>query len=60
MLFLFVLQFHGKTEVVLFKSSRKLTDVPLKRNGKRLYPKNTVKYLGINIDENRNQNWNTF
>ena len=60
MLFLFVLQFHGKTEVVLFKSSRKLTDVSLKRNGKRLYPKNTVKYLGINIDENRNQNWNTF
>ena len=44
----------SKTEVVLFKSSRKLTDVPLKLklNGKRLYPTNSVKYLGINIDEN--------
>ena len=31
----------------------KLTDVPLKLklNGKRLYPTNSVKYLGINIDE---------
>ena len=46
----------SKTEVVLFKSSRKLTDVPLKLklNGKRLYPTNSVKYLGINIDENLN------
>ena len=44
----------SKSEVVLFKSSRKLTDVPLKLklNGKRLYPTNSVKYLGINIDEN--------
>ena len=46
----------SKTEVVLFKSSRKLTDVPLKLklNGKRFYPTNSVKYLGINIDENLN------
>ena len=45
----------NKTEVVLFKSSRKLTDVPkLKLNGKRLYLTNSVKYLGINIDENLN------
>ena len=46
----------SKTAVVLFKSSRKLTDVPLKLklNGKRLYPTNSVKYLGINIDENLN------
>ena len=37
----------SKTEVVLFKSSRKLTDVPLKLklNGKRLYPTNSVKYF---------------
>ena len=43
----------SKTEV-LFKSSRKLTDVPLKLklNGKILYPTNSVNYLGINIDEN--------
>ena len=46
----------SKTGVALFKSSRKLTDVPLKLklNGKRLYPTNSVKYLGINIDENLN------
>ena len=35
-------------QVALFKLSRKLTEV----NGKRLYPTNSVKYLGINIDEN--------
>ena len=46
----------SKTEVVLFKSSRKFTDVPLKLklNGKRLYPTNSVKYLGISINENLN------
>ena len=46
----------SKTEVVLFKSSRKLANVPLKLklNRKRLYPINSVKYLGINIDENLN------
>ena len=45
-----------KTEVVLFKSSRKLTHVPLKLklNGKRLYPIRSMKYLGINIDEKLN------
>ena len=44
----------SKTEVALFKSSRTLSDVPLKlkSNGKRLYP--TMKYLGININENLN------
>ena len=43
----------SKTGVVLFKLSRKLTDVllKLKLNGKRLYPTNLVKYLGIIIDE---------
>ena len=46
----------SKTEVVLFKLSRKLTDVSLnlKLNGKRLYPTNSVKDLGINIDQNLN------
>ena len=46
----------SKTEVVLFKLSRKLTDVSLnvKLNGKRLYPTNSVKDLGINNDENVN------
>ena len=46
----------SKKEVVLFKSSRKLTDVPLKLklNEKRLYPTNSVKYIRINIDENLN------
>ena len=44
----------SKTGVALFKSSRTLSDVPLKMkpNGKRLYP--TMKYLSINIDENLN------
>ena len=46
----------SKTEVVSFKLSRKLADVrlKLKLNGKRLYPTNSLKYLGINIDENLN------
>ena len=44
----------SKTEVAWFKLSRKLTEFlwKLKVNGKRLYPTNSVKYLGINIDEN--------
>ena len=46
----------SKREVGLFKSSRKLTDAPLKLkfNGKRLYLTNSVKYLGIKIDESLN------
>ena len=46
----------SKTQVVLFKSSRKLTDAPwkLKLNRERLYPTNSVKYFGINVDENLN------
>ena len=46
----------SKTEVALFKSSRKRADVPLnlKLNGKRLYPTNSVKYLGLKINENLN------
>ena len=44
----------GKTEDFFSKLSRKFRDVPLKLKliGKRLYPQKTVKYLGINIDEN--------
>ena len=49
----------SKPEAVLFKSSRKLKDVPLKLklNRKRLCPTNSVKHLGININEilNRKQ-----
>ena len=46
----------SKIEVVLFKSSRKLTDVvfKLKLNGKRLHPRNSVKYLCIDVDGNFN------
>ena len=46
----------SKTEVVLFKLSRKLTDISLKLklNRKRLFPTTSVKDLGINIDENLN------
>ena len=46
----------SKTEVALFKSSRKLIDAPVKVtvNRKRLYPTNAVKYLDIKTDENLN------
>ena len=46
----------SKTEVVLFKSVSKQTEatLKLKLNGKRLYTTNSVKYLGIKIDENLN------
>ena len=45
-----------KTEVVLLKSLKKQTDSDLyiKFNGKRLYPTDSVKYLGILIDKNLN------
>ena len=46
----------SKTEVVLFKPSRNLTDVSLKLklNGKRLYPTNSVNYLDIKNYEKLN------
>ena len=46
----------SKTEVVLLKSIRKQTEatLKLKLNVKRLCTKNSVKYLGIKIDENLN------
>ena len=44
------------TEVVLFKSLTIKTDseLQLKLNEKRLYPTDSVKYLGIIIDKNLN------
>ena len=46
----------SKTEVVLFKSIRKQikTTLKLKFNGKRLYTTDSIKYLGLKIDENLN------
>ena len=46
----------SKTEVVLFKSIRKQTEttLKLKLNGKKLCTTNSVKHLGIKIDENLN------
>ena len=46
----------GKTEVVLFKSVTKQTDsdLHLRLNRKRLYPADSVKYLGIIIYKNLN------
>ena len=41
-----------KTELLIFKSPRKilLDGIKIKLSGKRLYPSNSVKYLGIKID----------
>ena len=46
----------GETEVVFFISLTKQTvfDLKLKLNGKRLYPTDSVKYLGIIIDKTLN------
>ena len=43
----------SKTELVLFRSAKKQMDfgLKLKLNGKKLCPTNSVKYLGIKIDE---------
>ena len=42
-----------KTELVIFKAPRKaLSDeIKIKRIGKRLYPSNSIKYLGVRIDK---------
>ena len=39
-------------EIVIFKSPRKvlLDEIKIKRSGKRLYPSNSIKYLGVKID----------
>ena len=41
-----------KTELVIFKPPRKvlLDETKIKLSGKRLYPSNSIKYLGIKID----------
>ena len=41
-----------KTELVIFKSPRKVLsdEIKIKLTGKRLYPSNSVKYLGLRID----------
>lgn len=46
----------GRTEIVLFKSARKETGVPLKRklDEKRLCTINSVKYFDVKIDKNLN------
>jgi hypothetical protein len=46
----------NKTELVLFKHrSRKLSyNLKLKLNGRRMYPSQSIKYLGVIIDENLN------
>ena len=43
----------SKSEVVLFKSAKKQFehDLELRLNGKRLFPTNSVKNLGVKIDE---------
>ena len=43
----------SKTELALIRSSKKQLDfgLKLKLNGKRLYPTNSVKYLGVKTDE---------
>ena len=40
-----------KTELVIFKSPRKVLsdEIKVKLTGKRLYPSNSVKYLGVKI-----------
>ena len=48
-----------KTELVIFKSKRKQFDdeVKLKLSGKRLFPADSVKYLGVKIDGNRSRKY---
>ena len=43
-----------KTEMVIFKSKQKKFegDLKIKLSGKRLYPTESVKYLGVKIDTN--------
>ena len=43
-----------KTELVIFKSKQKKFegDLKIKLCGKRLYPTESVKYLGVKIDTN--------
>ena len=45
-----------KTELVIFKQKRKILDheIKIKLNSKRLFPRPSVKCLGVKIDENLN------
>ena len=47
-----------KTEIVIFKSTQKKLagDLKIKLCGKRLYPTESVKYLGVKIDTNLTAN----
>ena len=47
-----------KTELVIFKRKKKKLKCPIriKLSRKRLYPSNSIKYLGVKID--KNLNWN--
>ena len=42
-----------KTELVIFKSPRKVlsNEIKIKFTGQRLYPSNSVKYLGVMVDK---------
>ena len=46
----------SKTELILFRPKRKPLDfnMKLKLNGKRLYPTDSVKCLGVKIDSKLN------
>ena len=43
-----------KTELVIFKHNKQKLECPkrIKVSRKRLYPSNSIKYLGVKIDEN--------
>ena len=45
-----------KTELVIFKHQRKKlgTEIKIKLNRKQLYPSQSVRYIGIKIDQNLN------
>ena len=49
----------GKTELLLLRNPKKVVnyDLKVKLEGKRLFPSNFVKYLGINIDSHLNWNF---
>ena len=52
---------RSKTELIIFKHPNKRLnyDLKIKLNGKRLYPSNVVKYLGVFIDSHLNWNYNS-
>ena len=44
-----------KTELVIFKHKKKKLECPIriKLSRKRLYPSNSIRYLGVKIDESK-------